>query len=368
MTAQDELQRAIQLMQNGEAEAAAEQLNRLANSPTLDAQARAAAYVWLAEARADRDYKVRCLERALAHEPGNAQIRQGLQQLRSAPDQPRHLPVMRAERDSASQLQRRPQVVGINGGANGLASAAFIGSGGLLATTSYAVGSAARVEVHIPGEREMSGAVVRRFPHCDLALVSAPVKLARKPAVAPPSMAADTLTFTAHSATGMRLRGQLNRADRGLPSHWLATNTHLVQVPDAGGNPLVDGQGQLVGLLTRNSDLSGAALAIKVAHILALAQAFRRDRQLLPTAGYCAACGSLTQAGRYGGRSCETCGAALAAGKLSASTAPDRAALLKLYGEESAPPCSHCRATVGQHEGRCLRCGQGQPSRLASGG
>lgn len=368
MAAQEELLQAIQMMRNGQVEAASGQLNRLANSPALDARARAAAYVWLAESRADRDFKISCLERALEHEPDNMQIRQGLQQLRAAPAQPSHLPIMRPERESARRLQQTPPVAGIDGGANGLASAAFIDSDGLLATTCYAVGSAPGVAVRIPGEPEMSGAVVRRYPQHDLALIATPLSLARKPAFAPPSLMAENLAFSASSATGARLRGQLIRSDPRLPTHWLATNIHLIQMPDAGGNPLYDTQGQLVGLLTRNIEQSGTALAIKVSHILALAEACRRDRQLLPHAGYCQMCGSLTQAARYGGRSCETCGAALLARKDRASAKPDRSALLRLYGENEGQPCTHCRATIGHYDGRCLRCGQTQASRAAAGG
>ncbi len=368
MTAQDELRRAIQLMQNGQAEAAAAQLTRLANSPALDAKARAAACVWLAETRADRHFKLRCLERALEHEPDNVQIRQGLQQLRSAPAQPSHLPIMRPERESGRRMQQAPRVVGIDGGANGLASAVFIGGEGLLATTSYAVGAAAAVAVHISGEQEMTGAVVRRYPQHDLALIATPLSLARKPAIAPPGLIAENQAFSASSATGLELRGQLCRADRGLPTHWLRTNIHQIQMPDAGGNPLYDAQGQLIGLLTRNSDSSGAALAIQVSHILALAEQHRRDRQLLPHAAYCPACGSLTQAGRYGGGSCETCGAALLTNGRRASSAPDHDALRQLYGENAAQPCIHCGAQVGAYQGRCLRCGQAQMSPAVAGG
>lgn len=368
MTAQDELRQAIRMMQLGQADAAAAQLNRLAKSPALDAKARAAAYVWLAEAREDRDFKVRCLERALEQEPDNAQIRQGLQQLRKASAQPGHLPNMRQVDESRRHLQRTPRVVGINGGANGWASAAFISGDGLLATTSYAVGGAQQVAVHIAGEQAMKGAVVRRYPQQDLALVSTPLKLARKPAIAPPSLTTQNLTFSAYSFLGARLRGQVNGAEADLPSVWLATNIHAIQLPDAGGNPLVDGQGQLIGLLTRNSGRSGGALAIKSAHILALAEQYRRDRQLLPQAGCCPACGALTQAGRYGGDSCETCGAALSANNGRASTKPDCDALLKLYGEDVARPCAHCQARVGAYEGRCLRCGRMQQDRAVAGG
>lgn len=364
MTAQDELRQAIQMMQNGQAEAAVTQLNRLANSPALDAKARAAAYVWLSESRADRDFKLRCLERALELEPENAQIRQGLKQLRAPPN---HLPMLREERANARHLRQTPAVVGIDGGANGLASAACIGDG-LIATTSYAVGGALAVVAHFQGERQMNGVVVRRYPQQDLALISTTFRLARKPAIAPPAATANSLTVSAYSVTGARLRGQTNVADRALPAHWLATDIHPIQIPDAGGNPLYDGQSQFIGLLTRNRDSAGRALAIKVARILALAEAYRRERKLLPHAGYCSACGSLTQAGRFGGGACETCGAALPAEGRRPTSAPDREALAQLYGEEAAQPCVHCGTTAGAYSGRCLRCGRTTAARAPGGG
>ena len=363
MTAQNELRRAIQMMQSGQVEAAVNELNRLANSPALDAKARAAAYVWLAESRADREFKLGCLERALELEPENAQIRQGAQRLRALPS---NLPIVRDNPANARHLQRTPPVVGIDGGANGLASAAFISADGLIATTSYAVGGARRVAVQISGERPKNGAVIRRFPQQDLALISIPIRLARKPAIAPPATAASSLEFSAFSATGTQLRGQTRDADRALPAHWLATDIHPIQIADAGGNPLYDGQGQLIGLLTRNCDSAGRALAIEVAQVLALAEACRRERQLLPHAGYCSACGSLTQAARYGGGACETCGAALAAEGSRPSSGPDREALAQLYGEDVAQPCIHCGATVGEYAGRCLRCGRALAGRAAS--
>ncbi len=55
MTAQDELRWAIQMMRNGQVEAAASQLNRLANSSAPDAKERAAAYVWLAQYADEQD-------------------------------------------------------------------------------------------------------------------------------------------------------------------------------------------------------------------------------------------------------------------------------------------------------------------------
>ena len=83
MSPEQELRQAIQLMREGAVGAAAPILSRLVESGQLDAPGRAAAYVWLAESREDRDFKIRCLERALEADPANAKIRQGLQQLLS---------------------------------------------------------------------------------------------------------------------------------------------------------------------------------------------------------------------------------------------------------------------------------------------
>ncbi len=357
MAAQDELRQAIQLMQDGQVETAAGMLNRLVSNSLLDAKARAAAFVWLAESRSDRDFKVRCLQRALECEPDNVQIQQGLNQLLATPDQPAQLPALRHGRESAELLEQAPVVVGIDGGVNGLASAVFISQDGMLATTSYAIGSVTRVAVNIHGETEMSGAVVRRFPQYDLALVSTPLQLARKPPVAPPAFMAGNAAFVTYFAGGGRLRGVLTRADRGLPNHWLPTNIPPVQMTDAGGNPLYDEHGQLIGILTRNTDYSGYACGIRVSHILTLTEAYRRDRQLMPNSGYCKTCGALTRAQRYGGPTCESCGAALSGDAGGASASPHSDKLMQLYGENKSQPCQHCRARVGNYEGRCLRCG-----------
>ena len=170
-------------------------LNRLVGSDGLDEKGRAAAYVWLAESRDDGAFKIRCLEQALAHEPENQQIRQGLEQLLAAGPKPLQKPAMPAPAGHATELHQTPLVVGIVGGLNGLASGVFVNSAGLLATTSYAVGSAERVTVTLDAKRHLAGTIVRRFPLHDLALVETQMRLARKPSVAPPAMIADHSSF-----------------------------------------------------------------------------------------------------------------------------------------------------------------------------
>lgn len=359
---QDELRRAIQLMQDGSVEPAAEELRRLVEAPTLDAKGRAAAYVWLAEAQDDRDYKRRCLERALACEPDNAQIRQGLNQLLAQPSQPEHLPSMRRVAGTPTRLEQGPPVVGVEGGRNGPASGAFVSRGGLLATTSYAVGSAEDLTVHLGGERTFGARVVRRYPLYDLAIIATGVELGHMPAAAPSAMPVENTAFVTLGFGGARIRGVFAAGGLSAAGHWLETNIPPDHLPDAGGNPLMDENGHLLGILTRNIGPRGYACALKITHVLALAEKLRRERQLMPKAGYCPACGGLARALLFGGATCETCGARLAATDGHVAQSEE---LNRLYGENAAPPCAGCGARVGSNGGRCLRCGYAPPQRGA---
>ena len=214
--AQDELRRAIQLMQDGGVDEAVALLQRLLNGPTLDAKGRAAAYVWLAEARDDREYKRRCLELALECEPDNRQIRQGLSDLLAMPAQPGDLPRMGAAPGNAAERDRAP-LVEISGSRNGLASGIPVSRDGLLATTSYAVGSAEELRARLPDEGELAARVVRRYPQYDLALIWTGVELGRLPTVAPRSMIAPNMAIVALGCGGRQLRGHTLAAERGAP-------------------------------------------------------------------------------------------------------------------------------------------------------
>lgn len=354
MSAQNELRQAIELMQDGQAAPAVDLLNRLVECAELDGKGRAAAYVWLAESRQDNAFKICCLERALEQDPDNRQIQQGLQQLIAARPQPDQLPAMGADRQRAA-LEEAPPVIGVVGGLNGPASGVFVDDGGLIATTSYAIGSAERVTVTLDAGRHLAGEVVRRFPTHDLALIDVPLQTARGPASAPASMIAENSAFIALGYGGARLRGAFAQHNSRRARHWLRTTIPPVQMPDAGGNPLFDDKGQLLGLLTRNVDNAGNVVALKMSQVLALTSQWRRDRRLMPDARCCVACGALTRARLFGGGHCETCGAA----QQGDSDFPRQAdKLAALYGEDDGPPCPHCGARVGAYEDRCLRCGR----------
>ncbi|MDE2776169.1 MAG: hypothetical protein OXI77_09540 [Chloroflexota bacterium] len=361
MSAQSDLRHAIELMQDGEVAPAVDLLNRLVGDSTLDDKGRAAAYVWLAEARADSAFKIRCLEQALAHDPDNRQIRQGLGQLAAERAKPGKLPPT-GNHHRHAKLAEAPLVIGIVGGLNGPASGAFVNSAGLIATTSYAIGGAERVTVTLDAERRLAGVVVRRLPTHDLALIETTLGTGRKQSAAPPTMIAENTSFIALGYGGARLRGALARHSSAGARQWLRTTIPPAQMLDAGGNPLYDEYGQILGLLTRNVDGAGNALAASFSHVASLAEQLQRDRQLMPESRYCAACGSLTRAALYGGRHCETCGAAKALDHTEAALPPQIDKLAALYREDVGRPCVHCGARVGGCDGRCLRCGRAMAS------
>ena len=354
--AQDDLRWAIQMMQDGQVDEAAGRLRRLVEAPGLDAKGRAAAFVWLAEASNDRDYKRRCLERALASEPDNAQIRQGLNQLLSTPAQPSHLPGLSGPPASPSHANSALPIAEIEGGRNGPASGILVSREGLLATTSYAVGSAEVLRIGLEGQPFTNASVARRFPIYDLAFIMTGHKLARLPALAPPGTNLAGRAVVARGCGGARLRGNLAADADSRDGHWLRTSIAPDQLPDAGGNPLLDEQTRLLGILTRNQSADGGCLALTMGRVLALAEQFRRDRQLMPRSVYCSCCGSLARAPSYGGLSCEGCGARMQRDQ-AGDARPEQ--LARLYGEASGPPCQHCGAHCGSHAGRCLRCGTG---------
>ena len=366
MNAQSDLRQAIELMQDGKVGPAVDLLKRLIAGDELDEKGRAAALVWLAESRDNGEFKIRCLEQALKHDPNNQQIRQGLQQVLAAPPPPSRRPAAGPALRRA-KLEEMPAVVGILGGMNGAASGVFINDTGMIATTSYAIGGARRATVMLDDKRHLPGTVVRRFPSHDLALIKTALRPAEKPTVAPPSTIAEGTAFVALGYGGLKLRGLLGRFNSRRTQHWLRTSIPPAQMPDAGGNPLVDENGQLLALLTRNVDGAGKALAIKMSHIASLAAQMRRDRQLMPDSDYCAACGGRARARLYGGKHCETCGAALGGDVAESAAPPQVDKLAALLGENSARPCRRCGARVGEYDGRCLRCGQAMAVAAAEG-
>ena len=356
MIAQPELLRAIQLVKAGEIEPASALLEQLVDDPDLDDHSRAVACLWLAETGDDRHFKINCLRRALVSEPQNVQVRQVLEQLKAGAS---HAPGQDSSQTigTAIRLAQPPLVVGISGGSNGPGSGIFLDTRGTVATTSYVVGGAQKVIVNIDATQPLDSKVVRRYPDSDLALIKTPVSLDQLDTIAPESMILTNEPFTALGFGGSKLRGRLRDPGGSSDGGLLLTNIPSAMMPDAGGNPLIDGNGQAHGILTRNVDhASGCAWAIGMSQILTLANQYWQERILLPDAGYCACCGSRTRASVYGGVHCETCGARLADDAVLTLGTLDRGRLSQLYGENQSRACPHCDARVGFYGGCCLRC------------
>ena len=137
MNPRDDLQRAIELMREGQAQCGSRRCcGRSSRNRSWNDHARATAYVWLAESRPEHaiSKSIVCSE-PLDHEPDNAQVREMLERLQ----------VEASPEISSSQSVRidvAPTVVGIRGGPNGLGSGFFVNPDGLVATTGYVTGSA----------------------------------------------------------------------------------------------------------------------------------------------------------------------------------------------------------------------------------
>ncbi len=339
-------------------------LRAIVAEPELDAHARATAFVWLAESRPERDFKIDCLQRALAHEPDNAQVQEMLDRLRTSEASPQIAAARPVVIDAA------PPVVGIRGGPNEPGSGFFVNQRGLVATTGYVTGSATTVDIGLGNDGTVEGRVVRRFPASDLALIETPAQVKSLGEVMPAMlMARDDLIF-ALTYSGARTRGVIREVGTGARSQWLVTSLSPALMSDAGGNPVGDAAGKLAGMLTRNVDRgSGGLYALGIGQIQQLAEQVQQEQRLMPDAGYCGACGSATRAHRYGGLYCETCGAQLPEAPAVAGASPDLERLSRLYEGDENEPCPTCAATVGFYAGRCLRCGREltPPARWATG-
>ena len=354
MGGEADLLRAIEYMKSGDIEPAAALLRVAVDDPNLDERGRAVACIWLAETQAKSAFKISCLQRALRHEPGNPQVQQKLDQLRA-----RQMQRPASASPSSVSLAQAPLVLGIDGGVNGRGSGIFVNRGGLVATTATVVGSALEVGVAYGSAQAVPGQVIRRYPVSDLALVQTPVVLDRLDALEDSPVVIANEAVIALAYNGSKIRGVAQEPGDGARPGWLRTSILIAMAPDAGGNPLYDSRGHALGLLTRNAEHNtGRAWAISLAHILTQAEQCIQEQRLLPNSATCGACGCRAQAGHYGGRYCESCGARLPTAAVAALDPPDVERLAQIYGGHNSRPCPRCGATAGYYGGQCLRCSQ----------
>ena len=357
MGGEDDLLRAIAHMKSGDLQAAAALLRVAVDDPDLDRHGRAVACIWLAETDDDIAFKIRCLQQALRQEPGNLQVQGKLDQLRARQMQRRSDASALTSSRSSVRMAQAPLVLGIDGGVNGRGSGIFVNREGLVATTASAVGSALEVVVALGGSQALPGQALRRFPESDLALIQTPVALGSLDALenSPVVIAKEAVTAIAYN--GAKIRGAVEDPGDGARQGWLRTSILIAMSPDAGGNPLTDDRGHVLGLLTRNADHDrGSAWALSLPHILTLAEQTAQEYRLLPNAATCGSCGCRAGAGHYGGRYCETCGARLPSAGVSRSDPADFERLAQIYGENQSMPCPRCGSKAGYYTGQCLRC------------
>ena len=358
MNGQNELRQAIELMQDGKVAPAADLLHCLIADNRLDDKGRAAAYVWLAESREDGAFKIRCLEQALQHDPNNQQIRQGLQQVMAAPPPPSQRPAF-GPALRRSKFDAMPAVVGILGGLNGPASGVFINDDGMIATTSYAIGSASRATAMLDAKRHVPATVVRRFPTHDLVLIQTALRPAEKPNAAPPSTIAEGTAFVALGYGGAKLRGLLGRLNSRQDAA-LAADKHRAG-SNAGRGRQSAGRREWAAAgfahaqcRWRGKGAGDQNVAYRVAGRAADARTpanarFPLLRHLRRTgAGAAFWRQALRDLWRGAGRRCPP----------NRLCRPKPKSWAALYGENAARPCPRCGARVGDYDGRCLRCGR----------
>ncbi len=337
----------------------------------LDPDMQAIGCLWLAEAETTPAGKRARYQQALAADPGNAEAKARLNRLlmerlpsASAPA-PAPAPVaevvaVAAPVPTAAPVASGPvnvadHIASIFGGPNGPGTAFFVVAEGVLATTRHVVGGLERVTVGLLNGRQLNGEVIRSFPALDLAFIridhTAPGLL---PVTPLPRVPEDTPLYVFHY-TGEMLPAAQRPTQRVLPAQWIPTTfDHVV---DAGGGPIFDAGGQLVGMITTDTGrtsgyLYGLHIAAIRASFEAVYQELRGDQRT-----YCPPCGALSRAGGAGLAYCEFCGAVLPQAQQITRYPQPRAAA---FYDANTTSCSTCGSFAGIHQGHCLRCGAQQ--------
>jgi len=356
-------------------------------NPQLTGALRAVACLWLGETTTDGNEKRTYYKDALAADPTNAAVRERVETFlaqtfmpptastqttaQAAPPMPTSLPgasAMAAPNPyqpiqptlpktgnlNPAALQSNPSVVSISGGTNGPATAFFVAREGLLATTRYAIGGADQVMVELPNRRQAPGYVLRSYPELDLAFIYVEQVTGE---IIPPSPIANVVEdtrLTIVCANGNVLQGKRRPTKRLVAAQWFPTD--IVDLPDAGGAPILDDNRYLIGMITRNTASTSAYVyGLHINTIRTQVDLFRQETTEGSKA-YCRHCGFYSRALANGGYYCEHCG----------GLHPQAEGLVRFpqpqtqmyYYEHNTIICPNCNANVGFHRGNCLRCGQ----------
>jgi tetrahydromethanopterin S-methyltransferase subunit G len=252
-------------------------------------------------------------------------------------------------------LQKPQRTVGVIGGPNGAGTGFFVTHTGLVVTTRYVVGGELDVEIHLLDGRQLQGDVVRSFPEFDLALVQVNVQLERLTPVSRNPNIPENMTLTAVTHSGQGLRTNKRTTRHRTAPYWFPTIiNHLL---DAGGNPIFNTDGEIVGMLTQNAGRnSGYIYGLNIGKILHSVHQYQQElSQQTTRTTYCNACGIISRAPAVGGFFCENCGHTLPyAQDMVRYPQPN---MISLYGENVHRPCPECQSRVGFYNGTCMRCG-----------
>ena len=249
---------------------------------------------------------------------------------------------------------RRYHACAVIGGPNGPGSAFFIAREGLLVTTRYVVGGMESVMIELGETRQqVTGRVLRSFPHYDLAFIYVEMMVDELMPITPLPAVPDNTPLIVMSWNGTVVRGIRRPTRRTLGPQWFPTD--ITEPPDAGGCPIMDDRQYLMGMLTRNTTSnSNHCYGL---HISAIRQCLETFRQETTTQRlYCPHCGSYVQAPVGGGHYCEVCGAVTPRSEGLVRVPNPQTA--RYYAEFGRMPCIHCNAQVGFYNGTCLRCGR----------
>ncbi len=397
------LDQGIKSIQVGNYEEGARLLRIALKDDQLTGKLRAVALVWLAETNPDPAFKIQCYHEALAIDPQNEDVSQRLAVLLSPPQQPtppaqphavppqpdpRHAtPNYRAYQPPRLPTDTQPmqaisnpfepppqpldsqplvpqqaynapgfyRTVGIHGGPNGPGSGFFVARDGLIATTRYVTGGIENLTIELVPGQHIPGRTVRAFPHNDLAFVRVGLAVSQLMTVTNMPYVPDNIPLTVVPHNGNSRRTMRRATNHHNAPQWFPTD--LTSLPDAGGAPIFDDRSYLVGMITQNaSRTTGHLYALTISAIYQYVQHYIQETRAAPNRMYCPCCGYVSRAADYNAFYCENCGATLPyAEKVlrrpQSHTDP-------LYGENMHAPCPRCRARVGYHHNKCLRCGE----------
>jgi hypothetical protein len=399
MSAFRTLDQGIKALQAGNQDEGGRLIRLALRGTEITGSVRATAYNWLAEATNEREEKIQAYLEALKVDPSNELAQYQLSRLYAPPTQtdsgniktvdvPGFLPesnplvappppapvyqpsgvTMHAQSSpppapsappsapaAAPTAQGNITTVGISDGPNGPGTGFFITQSGIIATTRYVTGGLHNVTVHLDRYTQLPGRVIRSFPYQDIALVHVDYRPSALLPFSPYPYITPNTPLKAQSFVGGWLYGNQRNTERQLAQHWFPTD--ILQVPDAGGNPVFNEQDQLVGMLTRNISSSSAYVyGVNLADIRRALEVFQGEMQSERNRHYCSACGYISAASAAGGYYCENCGTTMSQSQNVHRQLTQHS--LNLYAERNSPPCVHCGAQAGLYQQQCLRCGQ----------